>query len=663
LRENDENFHLLTEISPNAIVIIQGERIVYANSVAIGCYGYTREDMLGAEFLKFVHDEFQDIAKKRGHERQQGAPPSCGHEYRIVTKDDSPKWVLASSVSMEYEGNPALIVTLMDISETKRTEEELRESKARLRLAMDMSSLVQWEYDAETGMFRFDEHFYSLYGTSAEREGGSLMSTKNYLHKFVHPDDFQFVKESMKRSLTDIAGSPACQIEHRIIRTDGEERHISVRWEIIRDHQGRLVRIRGANQDITERKCAEEERKNLEAQLHQAQKMEAIGQLAGGVAHDFNNVLTAIIGFAEIMSMRMASKNPLRHHVSQIMTAADRAAELIHGLLAFSRKQILHKRDYDVREIIYGVKNMLQRLIPEDIDFIINCAVSDMIVNADKGQIEQVLMNLVTNARDAMPNGGVLTIEVDPYVMDKGFIRQHGFGFAGTYSRLIIRDTGCGMDKQTLNKIFEPFFTTKKPGKGTGLGLSIIYGIIKQHHGFITVDSSPGCGTIFHLYLPLADQKVTDEPVVEQPVEAVPHGTETVLLAEDDDMIRDLNRMILETMGYSVIDAVDGRDALEKLQNNNTSVDVLVTDVVMPNMDGKMLYEEVRKIRPDMKVLFMSGHTADVVDSRGIANDSVNFMEKPVMPSEFLRKLREILDCEEISSAEYNSLSGSVYRD
>jgi len=651
LRENDENFHLLAEISPSAIIIIQGERIVYANTVATKCYGYTREDIIGAEFWRFVHEEYRDIARKRTLERQQEEPPSYGHEYKFVTQDGSHKWMTASSTSMKYQGAPALMVNLFDVTETKRTEEELRESRARLKMAREMSSLVQWQYDATTGIFYFDNHFYSLYGASAVREGGYLMSTKTYFRKFVHPDDMPEVKEAFQRSLSNVVTNPACQIEHRIIRADGVERHIFVRWEVIRDHDGKLIKILGANQDITERNQAEEERKNLENRLHQAQKMEAIGQLAGGIAHDFNNILTAIMGFAEVMTMQMSRENPLLHYVSQILAASEKAAGLVNGLLVFSRKQILNKRTYDVSEIILGIKKLLQRLVPEDIGFEIKLTDVDMVIMADKGQIEQVLMNLVTNARDAMQGGGVLTIEAELFVMDDDFIRCHGFGIPGTYSRLTIRDTGCGMNNQSQKKIFEPFFTTKKVGEGTGLGLSIVYGIIKQHNGFITIDSSPGNGASFYLYLPLVDEKLCEQAVEKQDRET-PRGNETVLLVEDDEIIRELNRMVLETAGYSVIDAIDGSDALEKFQNNCPLIDLLVTDVVMPNLDGKQLYEEARKIRPDLKVLFISGYTSDVLDSRGMANERRNFMKKPAMPSEFLRKLREVLDADEMSPVE-----------
>jgi len=508
LRESEEKFRLLTENSPNAIVLIQGEHIVYVNPAVTETYGFRREELIGTEFWKFIHEDFRDMAKKRGLERQHGEELASRHEYRVITRNGEDRWVMASSVSLEYEGSPAMIVTLVD---------------------------------------------------------------------------------------------------------------------------------------ITERKRAEEERKNLEAQLHQAQKMEAIGQLAGGIAHDFNNILTAIMGFAETIAMRTNDDNPLQHHAYQILTAVERAASLTNGLLAFGRKQILRKSVFEVHEIVYGIKKMLQRLIPEDIDFRTKNAAPGMTVMADKGQIEQVLMNLVTNARDAMPTGGALTIDAEPAFVNEDACRVHGIKAPGMYARINVQDTGCGMDEDTLKKVFEPFFTTKQAGKGTGLGLSIIYGIVKQHNGFITADSSPGQGTAFHVYLPLADQKTEGLPE-KQRHEPAPRGTETILLAEDDDTIRELNRTLLVESGYSVIDAVDGQDALEKLATSRSCVDMLITDVIMPNKDGKTLSDEIMKVRPDVKVLFMSGYPTDILDSRGISIDSINFLKKPFMPSEFLRRLREILD-------------------
>jgi signal transduction histidine kinase len=470
-----------------------------------------------------------------------------------------------------------------------------------------------------------------------------LMSPESYVRRFVHPDDAEVVTAKMKQLLTD-KGSNHQQAEHRIIRADGETRYISARWEIIRDSQGRVLRARGANQDITDMKRTEEERKSLESQLHQVQKIEAVGQLAGGVAHDFNNILTAIMGFTEVVAMRMEPENPLQKYLKQIDSAGRKAADLTHGLLAFSRKQVLHMRILDIYEVIDGFRKMLCRLIPEDIDLRMKAAATGMTVMADKGQIEQVLMNLVTNARDAMPDGGIVAIEAAPVEIGDETIHAWGFGVPGRYAMISVSDTGCGMDRQTREKIFEPFFTTKPVGKGTGLGLSIIYGIVKQHNGFITVDSLPGRGSTFNVYLPLTNQEKQDLPECGQRHDPTPGGAETVLLAEDDDAVRELHRMTLEEAGYAVIETTDGREALSKFKQFGSRIHILVTDVVMRNMDGKRLFEEITRTRPDMKVLFVSGYSSEILDGRGITSDGLNFLPKPVLPTELLKRVREILD-------------------
>jgi len=641
--ESEKRFRLLTENSPNAIIVIRGERIVYANPAAVNISGYTGEQLRGMEFWHFVHGDHRTSAWEMLQARLRGDPVSSRNEYRIVSSRGEDRWVMASGVPMDYEGTRAIFVNFTDITETKRAEESLRESEARLKLAMDISKLAQWELDAATGIFSFDDQFYALYGTNAEREGGPLMSAESYVRRFVHPEDMADVIAVIQRALSNRDEVSTNGKEHRIIRADDEERYISVRWEIIRDREGRVVRVRGVNQDVTERRRAEEERKNLEAQLHQAQKMEAVGQLAGGIAHDFNNILTAIMGFAEVMALQMEKVNPLHRYVRQVLAAAERAADLTCGLLAFSRKQVLHVRPIDVGEVVDGFKKMLRRLIPEDIDFRIKSAPTGMTVMADRGLMEQVLMNLVTNARDAMPKGGDLTIETGSFIIDEAFVKSHDFGPPGRYAVITVGDTGCGMDQETREKIFDPFFTTKAVGKGTGLGLSITYGIVKQHNGFITVDSAPGRGTTFCVYLPLTDQERQVLPETRGTAPA-PGGTETILLAEDDDAVRDLHCSALEEAGYTVIVTSDGREALEMFRERRTCVDMLVTDVIMPTMDGKRLYEEIAKIRPDMKVLFMSGYSAEILDGRGFYDDSIGFMPKPVLPSVLLKRIREILD-------------------
>jgi PAS domain S-box-containing protein len=409
------------------------------------------------------------------------------------------------------------------------------------------------------------------------------------------------------------------------------------------DEAGEVSMVVELIKDISELKRERNERKKLEAQLLQAQKMEAIGQLAGGIAHDFNNILTAIIGYAEIISVRLEQGSPLRHFIEQVLKSSERAAELVNSLLSFSRKHVLHPRPVNLCEIVQGLKKMLGRIVREDIDFRTTVFEKELVVLADKGQIEQMLMNFVTNAKDAMPQGGTLSVDLSPVSMDSDFAHAYGFGEHGDYACLSVTDTGCGMDEETQKKIFEPFFTTKDVGKGTGLGMAIIYGIVKQHNGYINVYSELGRGTTFRVYLPLMAEEKGEIPEAVC-VESPKGGNETILLVEDDPTVRELHRMILEEAGYTVIEAIDGQDALAKFMKHQPVIDMLATDVVMPNIDGKRLFLEIQAYRPEIKVLFMSGYTKDIVIGKGVLDDETDFISKPVTPSVLLGKVRNILD-------------------
>jgi len=381
----------------------------------------------------------------------------------------------------------------------------------------------------------------------------------------------------------------------------------------------------------------------LEAQLRQAQKMEAIGQLAGGVAHDFNNILSAIIGFGTLLEMGLDRNNPAHDHLKQILSAADRATRLTQSLLAFSRKQIINPRHIDLNDIVRDIEKMLNRLITEDIDLRICLDEKELSVLADQGQIDQVLVNLVTNARDAMPHGGRLTIrtsDIEP--PPDMLIAQHSDGPA-TCALLEVSDTGEGIDIRVKDRIFEPFFTTKEVGKGTGLGLSMVYGIIKQHDGHITANSEPGQGTTIRIYLPFAGNGPIKPVRAEEPGRP-PTGNETVLVVEDDNEVRVLHHAVLETFGYRVLEAVDGEDAVDQFICNRDEIDLVVMDVVMPRKNGRQAYAEIVALRPDIKVLFMSGYAEDIVQEKGIAADGLNFIPKPVAPLEMLRRIRETLD-------------------
>ncbi|MBI1920365.1 MAG: PAS domain S-box protein [Geobacter sp.] len=381
----------------------------------------------------------------------------------------------------------------------------------------------------------------------------------------------------------------------------------------------------------------------LEEQLRQSQKLEAVGQLAGGVAHDFNNILSTIFGYCCLMDMELEPEHPSRHNLDQVLAAADRAAYLTNGLLSFSRKQVLEPKPVEINGIIRNTENFLGRLIGEDIEFRTVLADRPLIVIADSGQLDQVLMNLAINARDAMPHGGLLTIESGSKELDEEHMMKFGYGKPGNYAVIAVSDTGAGMDEKTRQRVFEPFFTTKEPGRGTGLGLSIVYGIVKQHKGYINVYSEPGKGTTFRIYLPLTPS--TDLETGEEGSSVIPlTGAETVLVADDDTKVRRITCEVLERFGYRVIEAVDGEDAVAKFSEKEGDIALLVLDLMMPGKNGKEAYDEIRKARGDVKVLFISGYTAYVVHRQKILEEGLDFISKPLEPTAFLRKIREVLD-------------------
>jgi len=384
------------------------------------------------------------------------------------------------------------------------------------------------------------------------------------------------------------------------------------------------------------------ERKRLEDQLRQAQKMEAIGQLAGGVAHDFNNILTVFLTYGNMLSAKLKDNETLKTYADRIVESTEKAAALTQSLLAFSRKQTITLKKIDLNESVRKVQKFLQRIIGEDIELRADLISRPLPVLADAFQIEQVLMNLSTNARDAMPNGGKLTIRTELVEFDESHARAGEVEHPGRYARILVSDTGCGMSQETQERIFEPFFTTKEVGKGTGLGLAIVYGIIKQHEGAILVSSERGQGTLFKIYLPLT-QTTSDER--DQQALPPPHGGhETILVAEDNADVRQVVRLLLEESGYRIIEAKDGEDAIEAFSRHRGEIALLLTDVIMPKKNGKEVYGAIHATSPGLPVLFMSGYTADVMTAKGVLDAGLHLIYKPLKPDELRRAVRELLD-------------------
>ncbi len=425
-------------------------------------------------------------------------------------------------------------------------------------------------------------------------------------------------------------------VEYTFRRPDDAVRWIETTYIPVRDERGTVVRLDGISRDITEQR-------RLGEQLRLAQKMEAVGRLAGGVAHDFNNLLTVITGYSDILLDGLGSQDPRRGDLEEIRKAAVSAAGLTRQLLAFSRQQVLEPRVLDVNAVLTSAEKLLKRLIGEDIELVAALQPQLGAVKADPGQLEQVIVNLAVNARDAMPDGGKLTIETANAVMDEAYVRDHPLAKPGPYVMVAVSDTGVGMDEHTQRRMFEPFFTTKEAGKGTGLGLATVYGIVKQSGGFIWVYSEPGHGTTFKVYLPRVTETAEALTPRAQPKES-PRGTETVLLVEDAAAVRAVTRQVLERLGYVVLEAPDGKAAMHLATKHRGRIHLLLTDVVMPELGGRQLAEQLTALRPELRVLYVSGYTDDAVVRHGVLEAGIAYLQKPFTPEILGRRVREVLD-------------------
>lgn len=518
-----------------------------------------------------------------------------------------------------------------ELEERRMIEAALVASEERLSFAFKGANDGLWDWNLKTNEFYLSPRWKSMLGYSDEELPSSYDSWKRLLH----PDD---VKPALTL-MDDFLGNrvPKYEAEFRLRHKEGHYVNILSRAFLLFGDQGEALRMVGTHVDITERK-------KLEEQLRHAQKMEAVGQLAGGVAHDFNNILSAIFGYAHLIRGEVRETQPVKHYIEEIISASNRAAALTQSLLAFSRKQPMTLAVIDLSEIVSAFQAFLLRLIKEDVELKIVCCADPLPGMVDRGQIEQVIMNLVANARDAMPHGGKLVIKTGPVMIDAEFIEAHGYGEVGEYALITVSDDGVGMDARTASRIFEPFFTTKEQGKGTGLGLSMAYGIVKKHDGFINVYSEPGNGTVFNIYLPLRAAAKTGGKEASETAAPSLEGTETILLGEDDEALRKLSVRILDHYGYRVIEAVDGQDAVDKFIEFQDSVDLVVLDAIMPKKNGREACEEMSSQRPDMKFVFVSGYASDIFKERQPHDDRSTFIQKPVSPTVLVAKVREMLD-------------------
>jgi PAS domain S-box-containing protein len=628
LRASEEKYRQLVQ-SANSIILrrdVEGN-ITFFNEFAQKFFGYTEEEILGKNVIGTITPAKDSTGKNMSAMvRDIGQRPEAyeTNENENVLRNGERVWISwTNRPILDEHGNVREILCVgNDITERERAEEALKLQAQIIDQIHD--SVIS--SDLEGHITIWNKGAERLYGWSQEEALGQHIS-------MMYPEDqYTFLQEHV---IPPLKAAGSYEVEVRNKKRTGEEFHVHLSLSVLRDGSGAITGIIGYHMDITEHK-------KLEDQLRHSQKMEAIGQLAGGIAHDFNNILTAVIGYANLLQMRLGDSSQLRGYVDQIIASSERAANLTQSLLAFGRKQILDPKPVTVNEIVKSMEKLLARLISEDIELKINFAEKNLTVFADAAQMGQVLMNLVTNARDAMPDGGMLTISTSLEQLDKTFVKTHGYGKAGMYGLVSVSDTGEGMTEKIRQRVFEPFFTTKEVGKGTGLGLSIVYGIVKQHNGFVNVYSEPNEGTVFKVYLPLIRSSYGEEK--EAALSLPVGGKETILVAEDDAEVRRLTRNVLQEFGYTVVEAVDGEDAISKFLKHKRKVDLVMLDVVMPRKNGKEVYQYVRKIRPDVKALFTSGYTADVIHEKGVLDEGLNFVSKPVAPKELLRKIRDILD-------------------
>jgi PAS domain S-box-containing protein len=528
-----------------------------------------------------------------------------------------------------------------DISERKSTQDALVRSEEHFRSLFTNAPFGIFQSTLDGKLLRANPAFAKIIGYESPEELMRMVNQKSIADVlYEEPRDREAVMEQVIR-----AAGQWRAFSHHFRKKDGQlgDANLSLRMlGKVEETRGEL--LEGFVEDISERVRAEQEQKRLEDQLQQAQKMEAIGRLAGGIAHDFNNILTVINGFSEMALARSAIEQDLEHDLREIKHATRRAATLTSQLLAFSRKQMLQPRILDPGELVQGMEEMLKRLLGEDVDFHVHRPADLWSVKADPGQIEQVVMNLSVNARDAMPDGGVLSIEISNVVLAEDYTHEHVEVKKGDYVLLAVSDTGRGMDAGIQRQIFEPFFTTKEKGKGTGLGLSTVYGIVKQSEGYIFCYSELGKGTTFKIYLPRAEGQPQQLSKGEEPRVRPLRGTETILLVEDDEAVRNLTESILESAGYSISSAATGNEALQKLSLMSGALDLLVSDVVMPGMDGKELGRRVTERFPTASVLFISGYTEDAIIHNGVLEEGVELLQKPFDGTTLLQKVRAILD-------------------
>ena len=638
MRESEEKFRDLYDHAPVGYHEYDKEgRITKVNRTDLEMLGYTSEELIGQPIWKLNVGE--EIVREQVLAKLAGALPPGQNLERIYKKKDGTIFpvLIQDRLTLDEKGQISGIrCTIQDITEHKQSEEALRQSEERYRTILENIEDGYYEVDLPGNFTFFNDSLCRMLGYSRDELIG--MGNDRYTDQENRKKLFQAFNRVYR------TGEPVKGFDWEVIRKDGRKLYGEVSVSLIRSSTGEPVGFRGIARDITERKRAEKEMAALQEQLTQSQKMEAVGRLAGGIAHDFNNLLTVIKGYTQLSLLDLKENNPLWENIQEIQKATERAANLTRQLLAFSRRQILDPKVLDLNSLLRDTEKMLRRMIGEDIELVTRLSEGLGKVKIDPGQIEQVVLNLAVNARDAMPSGGKLTIETANAQSDEGYALTHLGLTPGHYVRLSVSDTGVGMSREVQEKAFDPFFTTKEKGKGTGLGLSTVHGIVTQSGGKIWVYSDPGHGTTFKIYFPTIEGELDTLDGRNEP-DSSPRGSETVLLVEDESSVRDLANRLLKQQGYRVLEAANGEEALRLAQETaGERIHLLLTDVVLPQMSGKELADQLKTFRPDLKVLYTSGYTDFAVVHHGVLNSGTHFLQKPFSLKTLSQKVREALD-------------------
>lgn len=633
LQKERETFFPILHKAPYGIALIDNDgKFIYINPAFTNITGYALEDISSGRKWFHIVSFFVEYREEIIKSQKRDVVEKCIEKtFSITCKNGEIK---------EIEFRPTLlddgriVVILFDITERKRAEEALSHSEEQYRLIAENTKDLICTLDLQGNFHYVSPSFKEVLGYSPEE----LRDLNAF--SLIHPDDRE---PTMKIYQQALINKEARNAEFRF-------RHKNGNWCVFESVGNWIFNGNGApresvlvSRDITERKQAEEKMAALQVQLGQSQKMEAIGRLAGGIAHDFNNILAVIQGYSDLCLSGIPKENPLREDIQEITNAVKRAANLISQLLAFSRRQTMEMEVINLNPLLQNLEKMLRRVIGEDVELVTTLPDDLGRVKADPGQIEQILLNLTVNARDAMPSGGKLTIETANVTLKENNRQNHMVLTPGHYVMISITDTGLGMTQEVKERIFEPFFTTKEIGRGTGLGLSMVYGIVKQSGGHIGVDSEPGKGATFRIYLPRVDEPVVE--VDEKEIGGPPLGNETILVVEDEEEVRKLVARSLKKQGYKVLEASQGKEVFSLCEEQGGPIHLMVTDVVMPEMTGVELAKHIKQVYPEIKVLYMSGYTSDrvAVDCENVEK-GIEFIQKPFTGYKLARKIREVLD-------------------